>query len=489
MCIGIFTSFSVFLGNLGGEDRFFQFTVLPFGLATAGHIFTKVMRCLVQHWRRASINILVYLDDGLGIDSNYQSAVFNSHRVRSDIVKSGFVFNVKKSTWQPTSSLAWLGIEMHLKEGYICVPETKVRAVLGMIDRMLAHKRTTYRSLAGVVGRLISMSVVLGDITHLMLRFSHVTILNRSCWDAYFELPVAVLQELTFWKGAIANLNVRKLFNPVVIHRMVYSDVSDSGCGGYIVNIDNTECIRSWSPSEAKRSSSWRELKAVVVILESVGHLLKDRNVRWYTDNQAIVSIVNKGSMRMHLHVLALAVRKLCISNNLNLFMEWIPRSLNDRADYLSRVRDIDDWRVSRQFFKFIDELWGPHTVDRFANDRNAQLPRFNSLYWSPGSEGVDAFAFRWSGENNWLVPPISNIIACVNYLLINKAPATLIVPRWRSAVYWPLLVDEHGCFPNFIVDFRLFRNSLGIFENGSVPSIFGDTFRSPVLALRINKS
>ena len=42
-----------------------------------------------------------------------------------------------------------------------------------------------------------------------------------------------------------------------------------------------------------------------------------------------------------------------------------------------------------------------PHAMDRFANHENTQLPRFNSRFWCPGTEAVDAFSVSWAGENN----------------------------------------------------------------------------------------
>ena len=48
-----------------GNIRFFYFKVLPFGLATAGQIFTKVLRQLIKYWRNSSIQVTVFLDDGL----------------------------------------------------------------------------------------------------------------------------------------------------------------------------------------------------------------------------------------------------------------------------------------------------------------------------------------------------------------------------------------------------------------------------------------
>ena len=51
--------------------------------------------------------------------------------------------------------------------------------------------------------------------------------------------------------------------------------------------------------------------------------------------------------------------------------------------------------------FKQLDQLWGPHSIDRFASSYNAKLSRFNSRFLHPGTEAVDAFTQDWSSENN----------------------------------------------------------------------------------------
>ena len=55
---------------------------------------------------------------------------------------------------------------------------------------------------------------------------------------------------------------------------------------------------------------------------------------------------------------------------------------LNDKADYISRIRYFDDWKVNPQFFLWIYGVWGRHMVDRFAHIDNTQLPVFNSRFW-----------------------------------------------------------------------------------------------------------
>ena len=53
-----------------------------------------------------------------------------------------------------------------------------------------------------------------------------------------------------------------------------------------------------------------------------------------------MVSIVNKDSMKPELQDIALHVFHMCISNNIVLEMEWIPRDDNSYADYLSKLFD-----------------------------------------------------------------------------------------------------------------------------------------------------
>ena len=111
------------------------------------------------------------------------------------------------------------------------------------------------------------------------------------------------------------------------------------------------------------------------------------------------------------LQMIALSIFNICMSNEIDIQDSmWIPRIENQRADFLSRIIDIDDWGTTVDFFQLLDSLWGPHTVDRFANMNNTKLLRLNSLYWNPGSIAVDAFTSDWSGENNWLVPSVSMV-------------------------------------------------------------------------------
>ena len=57
---GVFWTYLGFSWGSGSSRRWFKFRVLPFGLATAIYVFTKLLRPLVKHWRakglRASLH-------------------------------------------------------------------------------------------------------------------------------------------------------------------------------------------------------------------------------------------------------------------------------------------------------------------------------------------------------------------------------------------------------------------------------------------------
>ena len=48
------------------------------------------------------------------------------------------------------------------------------------------------------------------------------------------------------------------------------------------------------------------------------------------------------GSMHFDLHVLASDIFSFCAYHGISLEIDWIPRSLNEKADYLSKIVDYD---------------------------------------------------------------------------------------------------------------------------------------------------
>ena len=68
-------------------------------------------------------------------------------------------------------------------------------------------------------------------------------------------------------------------------------------------------------------------------------------------------------------------------------------------------------------------------TIDRFADNKNAKLKKFNSKFWGPDTSQVDAFTIGWENDNNYLVPPTYLVLKVIKYLQSFKGQGTLVVP------------------------------------------------------------
>ena len=63
--------------------------------------------------------------------------------------------------------------------------------------------------------------------------------------------------------------------------------------------------------------------------------------IKWYTDNEGVATIVKSESNKVHLHKLAMEIFSLSKEHDIAIDMEWIPRSDNEVADYLSKIVDL----------------------------------------------------------------------------------------------------------------------------------------------------
>ena len=106
----------------------------------------------------------------------------------------------------------------------------------------------------------------------------------------------------------------------------------------------DTKVIGSWSTLERSESSTWREAESIFRIVNSNTGMLKNSVVKVYFDNKNVNSILKKGSRIDKLQSIALNLCRLCDCENIALRPEWIRRTGNDTADYLSRCFDCDDW-------------------------------------------------------------------------------------------------------------------------------------------------
>lgn len=209
----------------------------------------------------------------------------------------------------------------------------------------------TPRFVASVVGKIISLSPCVGNVSLIMSRFLQSAVTFRDAWDtpldlSRFQFYPHCLDEINFWLENCVKLNCRKLFEytrPVCI---ICTDASDFACGGHALSVDKEEFelfYKAFCPIESALDSNGRELLAILYSLKSFKSLIQGKVVKLFTDSKNASIISTKGSMSLGLQRQALEIFQFCAVYNASVEFEWVPRSLNEYADSMSRVIDFDD--------------------------------------------------------------------------------------------------------------------------------------------------
>ena len=447
-------------------------------MSTASFIFTKILRHLVNVWRSKGYRIILFLDDGICVAENMPMAQKIAFEIHKDLEDHQFLIAAEKSDWNPKNKVSWLGFMFDFVSGTISVNDDRILNIENICSEIIHAVKTGrfcfyVKKVASLVGKIQSTGSAVGALTNVMTKYSHMCIETRASWNSKVMLTSDAVREIVFWKTNIRVLNSSKFVNGDVCTVEVYSDASGTGYGGYIsAPPRGRSAYGTWTISESRKISTWLELEGVYRILSKLIYCFKNQIVRLYVDNLNVVRILSRGSMKQDLQNIAVNILNMCNINHVIIVPEWIPRENNTIADRLSRFAytDCDDWMVSAELFQILNINWGPFTVDRFASELNKKCERFNSKIWLPGTEAVDALKVSWRSEFNWLVPPPSLIPAVLSKVIRESACGTLIVPKWHSAPYWPVLYPN-GVLAEYISDVYFFPavNNLVLSDRSSL--------------------
>ena len=90
-------------------------------------------------------------------------------------------------------------------------------------------------ALASVIGKIMSMSLALGPLARMMTRGMYAVLNAKISWCHQVLLTTEALEELTFWLDNIDNFNGHNIWPEASAIRVVYSDASGTGYGGYLL--------------------------------------------------------------------------------------------------------------------------------------------------------------------------------------------------------------------------------------------------------------
>ena len=423
----------------------YQFTSLPFGLATAPLEFTKVVKEVKLMAQARGIRIHQYLDDWL-LRAPSQEICLQHTRTLLDLCQGlGWLVNMQKSGLVPQQVFNFVGYRFDLLTGRVLPTQDRMTCLREKLLFIKARTSCTVRQFMSLIGLLTATEkqvwsgrLHMRPIQWHLKRHWHVP----EVLEKVIPVPMSLHPHLDWWLDD-SNVLRGQPFHPLRHALQVFTDASNEGWGAHL---DESTARGVWSEPEGKLHINFLELKAVFLALKSFEHLCKNRIVLIATDNTTVVSYINKeGGMRSgSLCALLWRLLSWCHPRGIVLRARHIPGRLNVIADKLSRHNQViqTEWSLDQQVFNLLCSNWGLPQVDLFATRFNFKIPRFVSPVPDQRAWAVDALSQSWEDLEVYAFPPVSLLNLVVSKVVDQGCRRMiLIAPGWPNMPwFWDLV-------------------------------------------------
>ena len=135
----------------------------------------------------------------------------NSSLVRSDLSRYGFDINHEKSNWEPKNKFSWIGYNIDTHTGFIFASDARIEKLCSDLNAVCANLEQSafihVKTIASIVGQIISMTSSCGNVSQIMTRYLHLIINSRHSWNSFVFVQDQGKQELHFWRDNLKTLN------------------------------------------------------------------------------------------------------------------------------------------------------------------------------------------------------------------------------------------------------------------------------------------
>ena len=431
------------------DGELFEFTCLPFGLAPALGVFTKLRKPVVATLRRMGIRVVIYIDDILILLESEAESWAHTDTVLDLLLHLGFAISWEKCRLHPTKCLEFLGVLVNSLTMEFSLPEVKVRSIQERCQELLSEPTSSVRELASLIGKMNATvaAVLPAPLYYRRLQFLKNRLLQsghgRRVYNQTVTLDVEARQDLQWWVDHLATWNGRPV-TATAPDLTLQTDASNEGWG---VQCGETRTGGRWLPKERQMHINAKELQAAFLAVKCVARSLSRATICLKLDNRTAVAYINRRGGTAPSRDLQRIARQLwewCMVRRLILQAEYLPGAMNVAADFESRhFNDSSDWQLHPRVFSALQEVFRPSQIDLFASRTNHQLRRYFS--WRPDPEAVatDAFAQDWRDLQGYAFPPFCLIGRCLAKLERQQVPSlVLVTPLWPAQPWFSRLLQ-----------------------------------------------
>ena len=330
----------------GGNNEYYVDLTLPFGLRSSPYLFEQFAQGLQYIMESMGCtNIEHYLDDYFCCGpSNDDTCERNLKTMLCACDETGFEVNPDKVI-QPTTEIEYLGIVIDSDNMILKISDDRLYETMDELYKWNIRKSCSKRELLSLIGKLgFICRVVKSGRTFIRrmidlsksVKYLHFRIKLNSCFRA----------DLNWWRAFLPYWNGVSMMHREV-DTQLYTDSSDLGIGGvygdqwFMAKFADNSC------DLRQKSINWRELFAIIKAIGTWCHLLANKKVLLFCDNESVTYIVNSGTSRdPDIMTLIRTLFFICAQNNIECKCQHIPGVNNIASDHLSRLRITEFFKI-----------------------------------------------------------------------------------------------------------------------------------------------
>ena len=352
---------------------FFVDKNLPFGASISCKHFQDFSNCLAHIQKiKSGKRPINYLDDFF-FAAWLRSLCDDQVRVFLDICnKIGFPVSLEKTVWS-TTVIVFLGLMIDTEKCLICIPLDKIHKAVELIGQILNSKKIQVFQLQKLCGFLNFLGKCIIPGRAFTRRLYAPTAGKVMKPHYHLRVNMEMKMDLTIWQAVLNNQNI--FCRPFMDFSKCwhaddldwYTDSSKNpnlGMGGYFKNLWFSQKWDSQFIIDANPSIQYLELFAVTTAIMAWIHLIPNRRVVIFTDNDSVKNMINNSTSgcKNCMVLIRLIVMKGIVYNT-RIFAKHVPTKSNKLADLLSRMK-------IKQFWKEIQKRNKP------MNDQKIDIPK-----------------------------------------------------------------------------------------------------------------
>ena len=430
----------------------FEWTTLPFGLATSPYVFTKVVSEIGKFVHLRGLHLIQFLDDWLLFCLIHHLTTLQRNFLLQLLKFLGWLLNEIKSILDPTQQTEYLGDIYDSLTTMVYNSPARWTKIQTTVSHFLTLTAAPARHWCKLLGLLTSAQeqTALGRLFLRPLQFHLNAFWKGHRTNLWHIIPITQpCRTALQWWLIKENVCQGVLW---VIPPPTLNITTDASLQAFGAHMGELVYQGQWSQEQSHYHINKLELLTIYKTLVHWQNRLHNQSIMIHTDNITALSYIRHqgGTHSWDLYQIARDIWLLITELQAHIQVQHISGSKNTYADLLSRPKlyQATEWSIHPKVTQTLFNIWGTPQIDLFASKWNHKLPSYCSIIPDQNAFHIDSLSFRWDKIIGYAYPPPKILPLVINHIEKHSCQIILIAPLWPRAPWYPRLLKLLVDFP-----------------------------------------